>query len=440
MKVLMFGWEFPPHISGGLGTACYGMTKSLAKLKVDIKFVLPHLNEEANVNQSIKFLGPKKVAKEVKKDEHLFSHLLKQYRVSSSLHPYIDKDGYVEYIEQVKEETVKKTDVSVVESDDDILEISGGYGMDLMSEVNRYAVVGKYLAQKESFDVIHAHDWMTFLAAIEAKKESGKPLVVHVHSTEFDRAGNAISTEVYCIEKYGMDMADRIITVSERMKEILVNKYTQKAEKIDVVYNAVEKDDVHEINRIVRHSSFSKDKIVLFLGRITMQKGPEYFLEAASMVLKKMRNVRFVMAGAGDMTPRIVEQMAELRLAERFHFTGFLEEAEREQLFAMSDLYVMPSVSEPFGITPLEAIRHNIPVVISKQSGVAEILPDAVQVDFWDVKKLSETIIKLISDPTESAKQIQGNQKVLREISWDNSAKDIFKSYEKSILPKEKLK
>jgi len=282
---------------------------------------------------------------------------------------------------------------------------------------------------KEVFDVIHAHDWMTYQAAIEAKKVSGKPLVVHVHATEFDRTGNNINAEIYCIEKYGMDMADRIIAVSERTKGLIVQKYGQHPDKVQVVYNAVEKDEISPVGQMMDRSVFKNDRLVLFLGRITTQKGPEYFIEAANLVIKKMPNVRFVMAGSGDMARKMIEQMAKLRLTDRFHFTGFLNAPERDRLFAMSDLFVMPSVSEPFGITPLEAMKYNVPVIISKQSGIGEILEHAIKVDFWDVDKLAESIMKVLSDNDLRKRMVEGGQRMLKDINWDNSARDVLGAY-----------
>ncbi len=269
---------------------------------------------------------------------------------------------------------------------------------------------------------------MTFQVRKEEKKTSGKPLVVHVHATEFDRTGNKINNEIYCIEKYGMDMADMIIAVSQRTKGIIVDKYGQDPKKVKVVYNGVEQEKRSSL--VQKSEAFKDDKLVLFLGRITVQKGPEYFLEAANLVLKKVKNVRFVMAGSGDMSRTMIEQMASLRLMDRFHFTGFLEPADRDQLFGMSDLFVMPSVSEPFGITPLEAIKYNVPVIISKQSGIGEILEHVEKVDFWDVRGLANSIIDLLSNGDKSEQMRKKNSLALEKITWDGAAEKIVELYQ----------
>jgi len=428
MRVLMFGWEFPPHISGGLGTACFGLTKAMAKLNIGITFVLPKVRGDYS-KSPIKVVGPQSISEDIKGIEksNNENHLITKYSVDSTLHPYMDKETYVKYLEDL--EVRKRKDPFFGKKALSMLDLTGNYGPNLMAEVSRYAIIGKFIAMKEVFDVIHAHDWMTYQAAIEAKKVSGKPLVVHVHATEFDRTGNNINAEIYCIEKYGMDMADRIIAVSERTKGLIVQKYGQHPDKVQVVYNAVEKDEISPVGQMMDRSVFKNDRLVLFLGRITTQKGPEYFIEAANLVIKKMPNVRFVMAGSGDMARKMIEQMAKLRLTDRFHFTGFLNAPERDRLFAMSDLFVMPSVSEPFGITPLEAMKYNVPVIISKQSGIGEILEHAIKVDFWDVDKLAESIMKVLSDNDLRKRMVEGGQRMLKDINWDNSARDVLGAY-----------
>ncbi len=432
MKVLMFGWEFPPHISGGLGTACFGLTKSMSQLGIDITFVLPKTGGDYS-DAPVNIVGPKNVKKvkinESSPEEEVES-ILKTYKVDSALHPYMDKETYIGYLKELHR---KRAEGLISDDTFHSLEASGNYGNNLMTEVSRYAIVGKHIALQEDFDVIHAHDWMTYQAGIEAKKVSGKPLIVHVHATEFDRTGNRCNSEIYAIEKYGMDMADKIITVSKRTRDIVIEKYSQDPSKIEVVYNGVEKDDMEAINRIVAQSAFNKDRLVLFLGRITTQKGPEYFVHAANIVLKKIKNVRFVMAGSGDMTPGMIELMAKYRLADRFHFTGFLGAAQRENLFAISDLFIMPSVSEPFGIVPLEALKHKIPLIISKQSGVAEVLENVRKVDFWDVDQLANEIVSLLENPDYTKDLAERSFKELDGISWDKAASEVLSVYNNTL-------
>src|SRR3989339_40641 len=436
MKILMFGWEFPPHISGGLGTACFGITQALTSLGIEVVFVVPKSNFDygsapVKIIRPDDILGPEMATEEgvrwgggLGKEELFTQALLKEYKIDAMLHPYMTEESYIEHIQHQEElQFVAQRsgkNFSVAKINNDI------YGSSLMAEVERYALVGKYISQKESFDVIHAHDWMTFKAAVEAKNVSGKPLVVHIHATEFDRTAGHINSEIYCIEKYGMDMADKIVAVSKRTKELIVNRYNIDPAKIEVVYNAVEKEVALQINSVLDKSELAKDKIVLFLGRITAQKGPEFFIEAANKVIKKYKDVRFVMAGAGDLSKKMIEKMAEMRIVDRFHFTGFLSQVEREKLFAMSDLYVMPSVSEPFGITPLEAMRHGVPVIVSKQSGVSELLgDDAILVDFWDVDKLSAAIIKVLTDKKFAKRLSKKSVKAVERIDWNNTAEDL---------------
>lgn len=419
MKVLMFGWEFPPHISGGLGTACHGLTKGLAHLGVDIDFVIPKLNERkagSHVNfvdaDSSVFTGQPTFIETVK------THL-KTIAIDSPLMPYLNAKSYDALFPTTTEPGQATHDPVTPMS-------SGNYGPNLMTEIFRYNVVAELVAKAQTFDIIHAHDWMTFKAGITAKKASGKPLIIHVHALEFDRSGENINPEIFAIEKQGMLESDLIIAVSHYTKDLIIKHYGIPSSKVRVVHNAVSKEKLIQTFHIQRHLS---EKVVLFLGRITFQKGPDYFLEAAKKVLDRMDNVRFVMTGSGDMYTQMIERMAALRIGNKFHFTGFLRGADVEKMYALSDLYVMPSVSEPFGIAPLEAMVYNIPIIISKQSGVAEILPDVIKVDFWDTDKLAEHIMVLLSKPQVAQTMTQKNAQQLREIKWEKAAEKVFDIY-----------
>ncbi|MBF0297991.1 MAG: glycosyltransferase family 4 protein [Oligoflexia bacterium] len=430
MKVLMFGWEFPPYISGGLGTACFGLTKQLSKKNVAVTFVLPKIKGEVQ-NAGIKVIGGQNfIYEEMEEIKKSAEFLEKEIRISSPLKPYLSYSTYREYLEQLKK---VETEIDCIKKNfhSQSIDFSGDYGDDLLSEVARFAVVGRFLAQKEDFNVIHAHDWMTFLAGVEAKRQSGKPLVVHVHATEFDRCGENVNQDIFNFEKYGMENADKIIAVSHRTKETIVNRYGINPDKVSVVHNGVDLDEIYQYDK--NNRPFKKDKIVLYLGRITMQKGPDYFLEAANLVLQRKSNVRFVMAGSGDMTRKLITRMADLRLADRFHFTGFLGKTEREKLFAMSDLYVMPSVSEPFGITPLEAMRYNIPIIISKQSGVAELLNNVIKVDFWDIHKLASSIVNVLEGPGLAQSLIESNWETLKKMDWSFAAQKVINVYNECL-------
>ena len=422
MKVLMFGWEFPPHIAGGLGTACYGMTKGLAENGVDVLFVMPSASGDED-QSSVRIINASDVScRMVSDDIDEFLGKVSFLHIGSNMVPYVSPEEFP-YV--VEEERLRQKNEFRIQFGSKY-RFSGKYGRNLMEEVARYAAVGAEIAMENDFDVIHAHDWLTYFAGIAAKRVSGKPLVIHVHATEFDRSGVNINTEVYGIEKRGMEEADRVITVSDLTRNIVINKYGIDPAKVVTVHNAVDfggRDDM-EVSRSV------KEKVVTFLGRITFQKGPEYFIEAAAKVLKRCDNVRFVMAGSGDMLARCVRHVAKLGIADRFHFTGFLRGADVQRMFALSDVYVMPSVSEPFGISPLEAMRTNVPSIISKQSGVAEVLKYAIKVDFWDINAMADAIYALINYPAMAAMAARCGMDEVNALKWTAAAARIKKVYE----------
>jgi glycosyltransferase involved in cell wall biosynthesis len=417
MRILMFGWEFPPRMSGGLGTACFGMTKALAGLGHRISFVLP----EAADNSAAPFLDlvpapavlPPEEGREAEEAE-LVSRLTLQ-PVSTPLSPYLSADRYRN------------------------LFLSGGgrfrdaapvYGTDLIAEVIRYGRAAGALARRLPFEIIHAHDWMTVPAALLARRISGKPLVLHVHSLEHDRSGEQVNREIFEIEREGLRRADRIIAVSHRTKRMIEERYGIGPEKVSVVYNAVTREEGQKIYRTARTDG---RKTVLFLGRITFQKGPDYFVEAASHVINLLPEVTFVMAGAGDMMGQMIERVGELGIGERFHFTGFLQGEEIERIFSRSDLYVMPSVSEPFGISPLEAMMYDVPVILSRQSGVAEILKHALKVNFWDVWEIAAKIIAVLKLPVLAGEMAEKAREELREIRWETAAEQIAAVYREAL-------
>ncbi len=421
MRVLMFGWEFPPYISGGLGTACLGLTKGLAHHGTDILFVLPRLDSDEE-GKHLTLMGANQVRANVGISEILeLQERISVLEVLSPLRPYLTEREYSSLLEK---KNLITTEEILGQLDNDF---SGGYGDNLMAEIVRYSLIGAHLATSENFDIIHAHDWITAPAGIEAKRVSGKPLVVHAHALEFDRSGEHVNQKVYDIERAGFEAADRIIAVSHFTKDTIVKRYPIDPAKITVVHNAVAKD--RKLDQVRIEKSF-KEKLVLFLGRITFQKGPDYFVEAAARVLEKNPNVRFAMAGSGDMFPRMVERMAELRMADKFHFLGFVRGADVERIYAMSDLYVMPSVSEPFGITPLEAMVFDVPSIVSKQSGVAEILDEAVKIDFWDVDRLAFEILDILENEERAKTLVERGRETLKKVQWETSAKNVLAVYE----------
>jgi len=422
----MFGWEFPPHITGGLGTACFGLTKGLSRYKdVDVTFVVPKAYGDED-QSSARIIGADGV--HIKERTFTFSDFLRKMKmieVESLLVPYLTPEEFEKSFETLSE---KEIGVSLQTRVRGRLRFTGTYGKNLFQEISNYALVATVLAHEHHFDIIHAHDWLTFPAALAAKAVSGKPLVVHVHATDFDRSGGSVNPSVYEIERKGMEAADKVITVSNLTRETVIQKYGIPPEKVITIYNAV--DPLTEEER-AREKKGIQEKIVTFLGRITLQKGPEYFIEAANKVLQRMDNVRFVMAGSGDMLHRMIRRAARLRIVDRFHFTGFLRGDDVQKMFSLSDVYVMPSVSEPFGISPLEAMQSSVPVIISYQSGVSEVLKYAIKVNFWDVDAMADAIYGILNyDALSDFFKKYGKEEVL-QMKWENSAgklREVYKS------------
>lgn len=429
MRVLMFGWEFPPHIAGGLGTACYGIVKGLAHNGVQTMFVMPSASGDED-RSAADIINASEIPVEVSSTMNVddFLDKVQFVHIGTNMVPYLDPAEFHSLVEEDRKRQVRDFSIHYGQT----YKFSGKYGSNLMEEVARYAMVGGTIAMthKGEFDVIHAHDWLTYMAGIAAKRLSGKPLVVHVHATSFDRSSdNNIDTRVYDIEKRGMEAADRVITVSDLTRNIVITKYGIDPSKVVTVHNAVDFSGRSEI----QVDRGVKEKVVTFLGRITFQKGPEYFIEAAAKVLKKCENVRFVMAGSGDMMNRSIRQVARLGISDRFHFTGFLRGAEVQKMFALSDVYVMPSVSEPFGISPLEAMRSGVPSVISRQSGAAEVLKYAFKVDFWDVDAMADEIYALLQYPALADFASKYGYDEVNTLKWNNAAAKIKSVYESVI-------
>lgn len=415
MKVLMFGWEFPPHISGGLGTASYGLTKGMAKQDdMDIVFCMPR--PWGDEDQSfLRIVGMNSVP--ICWRDVDWGHV--QSRVGSYMNPqdYYDLRDHI------------YADFNYMHTNDlGCLEFSGRYPDNLQEEINNYSIVAGVVARKEQFDIIHSHDWLTYPAGIHAKQISGKPLVIHVHATDFDRSRGNVNPTVYAIEKNGMDNADYIMCVSELTRQTVITKYFQDPAKVCTMHNAVEPLDA-EYEAIVPQPR-GKEKTVTFLGRITMQKGPEYFVEAAALVLQRTRNIRFCMAGSGDMMNAMIRLAAERGIADRFHFPGFMRGKQVYECLKNSDVYVMPSVSEPFGISPLEAMQCNCPTIISKQSGCAEILDKCIKVDYWDIHAMADAIYSICSNPALYEYLKNEGKKEVDSITWEKVGYRIREKYD----------
>ncbi|HEU5145190.1 MAG TPA: glycosyltransferase [Chryseosolibacter sp.] len=440
ITVLMFGWEFPPHISGGLGTACFGLTKSLIEEKTSILFVVPKAHgdetigmidaseilvsdDESNPDTHDHVSNPDKgqIAVDCPNDTVTIA-------ISAAIVPYLPAQHWTNspsisnWNYEIPARPFKETRSNKGRK----YNFTGTYGPSLLEEVERYSEVASAIGHRYAFDVIHAHDWITYLAGIEAKKISGKPLIVHVHATEYDRAEeHNIDPTVFNIEQRGMREADCIIAVSRWTKNIIVSKYDIHPDKVKVVHNGVISGEVGAADYLPKIA----EHVVTFLGRITWQKGPQYFVEAARKILQHFPDAHFIMAGSGDLLSRMIEMVATFKMSDRFHFTGFLRGKQMSRVWNVSDVYVMPSVSEPFGITPLEAIQAGVPVIVSNQSGVAEVIDHAIKVDFWDTDSLADSIMGVLRHKSLSTSLTRNSKKELASISWRRAARQINAIY-----------
>ena len=419
MKVLMFGWEYPPHVFGGLATANFGISQGLhAQGDVDITLCLPHpFGDEDRSAAKIVAMNCVPIAwRDVNYD------YVKQ-RVGNIMDP----NDYFRYRDHIY------ADFNYMNVNDlGAFDFAGGYPSNLHEEINNYSIIAGVVARAIDFDIIHAHDWLTFPAGIHAKQITGKPLCIHVHATDFDRSRGKVNPTVYAIEKDGMDKADCIMCVSELTRQTVINQYHQPPSKVFTVHNAVYPLK-KEIADMPRPCHKDKEKVVTFLGRLTMQKGPEYFVEAANMVLHRTHNIRFCMAGSGDMMEQMISLVAERGIADRFHFPGFMRGNEVYECLKSSDVYVMPSVSEPFGISPLEAMQCGTPTIISKQSGCAEILDNCIKVDYWDIHAMADAIYSICNnDSLFDYLSIEGKREV-DQITWEKVGKWIRELYLRTL-------
>lgn len=459
MRVFMLGWEFPPFISGGLGTACYGLTRALSRQNVEVLFVLPKPVANADGGH-VHYIGPadsgpdSNVASNGPRPSVSTTYRLSEFpnvrfhAIDAQLsEPYQSippeqRDELTDVIRTNRPSPLRATlEAAAAEQqrkrkrqpEADPATASGAdYAGNMFDEAQRYADLCVQLARQEDFDVIHAHDWMTYPAGLAVAAATGKPLVVHVHSTEFDRTGEHVNQRIYDIERRGMHGAMRVICVSYLTRNICIHRYSVPEKRVEVVYNGIDSNNGGEALE-PRSAITRSDRIVLFLGRITMQKGPEYFVSAAQKVLAKFTNVKFVVAGSGDMARQMIAMAAEMGIGHKVLFTGFLRGKDVERVFRMADVYVMPSVSEPFGIAPLEAIRHDVPVIISRNSGVAEVIQHALKVDFWDVQDIADKIIAVLRHPPLSQTMREHADLEVRQITWDGAAARCGTLYEQVV-------
>lgn len=507
MRVLMFGWEFPPQLSGGLGTACAGLVRALSRHGVEVTLIVPRWEPDATGAAAAGVtpraasevpLPPRPESPDLQADDLDFAPTtLRFLYVDSPLRPYLSPERYREEIQASSPDTAPApapppdTAPAPAPPPDTVpapAPDAGGYGPDLFQEVARYALVGRELGRQGGFDVIHCHEWMTFLAGVEARHTSGSPLVMHVHATEVERSGYNPDPEIYRLERAGLEVADHVIAVSQRTRTLLIEQYGLAPERISVVYNAADlvplppplavtpPPEPVAVAAIVPPPAAppepplpppapavpapaalpapvvpalpvavpvsesrperqlpSGERMVLFVGRFTLQKGPGYFVAAAArahQVLAEMGiGVRFVMAGTGDLLPEIIGQVRGLGMLPHFHFTGFVRGPELGRLFAQCSLYVLPSVAEPFGIAPLEAVQAGIPVIVSRQAGVAELLREAIQVDFWNVGELASEIVRALSDEAHRRARLAAMQAELAGRDWAQAAHEVEEVY-----------
>jgi len=417
MKALMFGWEFPPHILGGLGTASYGLTQGMWQCgDMDITFVIPkpHGDEDRHFANIVGASQVPVAWRDVSRD-------YVEQRIGNVMSP----DLYFALRDHIY------ADFNYMRTNDlGCIEFSGRYPENLLEEINNYSIMAGVVARTIDCDIIHSHDWLTYPAGIHAKQVTGKPLVIHVHATDFDRSRGNVNPTVFNIELDGMHHADHIITVSNLTRQTVIEKYGISPSKVTTVHNAVTPLSAELLNVEVNKP---KEKVVTFLGRITMQKGPEYFVEAAAKVLKLDRNVRFVMAGSGDMMNKMINLAAERGIADRFHFPGFQKGKQVYEMLKASDVYIMPSVSEPFGISPLEAMQMGVPSIISKQSGCAEILTNVIKTDYWDIDAMADAIHAIITYPAMHAQLKEAGLAEVNQITWDKAGQKVINIY-KQVL------
>lgn len=439
VRTLMYGWEYPPHISGGLGVACHAIVQSLTRKNIEINLILPYeCGGENTSTNKLNIISWNYQHDELidKKRQNKLRKSASITKINSLLHPYLTTQDYKNilsnHISRFRKIRNSLTQFDFYSDGFSPIELTGHYGNNLFSEVWRYANIAGALANEINHDVIHAHDWMTILAGINAKHISKKPLIFHVHALEIDRSGiDHINREIYAIEKYGMEQADRIISVSNYTKNLIIKHYGIPANKITAVYNGV--DASYAASKTDTQEKEKYSKMVLFLGRVTYQKGPHAFVEIAKRILEKRQDVQFVIAGDGNLLAETIEHVAQLRIGQNVHFTGFLDEKKVKEIYRLADVYVMPSVSEPFGLSCLEALANGVPVVISKQSGALEALEHTLHADFWDINEMAEKILAALDHQALRKELLANVQRKMKYLTWDRAGQDIIKVYNELI-------
>jgi len=433
-RVLMLGWEFPPVINGGLGVACHDLCIALSKI-ANVTMIIPKSNPDFVV-KNLNLIGLNTIdAKTLRSIGHTdsYKNLKQVYFINTHLNPYYNgSELYGGAPLNVESQYLKK--IKIGNETAEVFHIDDLYGGDVIEKVTVFGKLAANLAHSLDFDIIHAHDWMTMFAGMEIKAQTGKPLAMHIHSLEVDRGGPHSKGWVYQIEKKGMEAADVLMPVSNFTGHVIHDYYNIPWSKIHTVHNGI-----RPVIPFVGEKMF-KEKMVLFVGRLTRQKGPEYFVDIAEKVLAQDQNVRFVMAGTGEYFNPLLERAAERGIAHRFHLTGFLNLDKVRQLLSIADVYVMPSLSEPFGLSAVEAVQFGIPTVISKQSGVAEVLQGSLKFDYWDVDRAANYIISLLHNEVLKEQIKKDAYRDLENISWDKSAAKVLEGYKKfTLLPEDAI-
>jgi len=421
-----------------LGVACYAIVKELARKSVDLTLILPQVIEPDGIDH-VAFVGCNSLISPAD-PEFKDKVNIKYPKIATCLSPYInsknfkrlfsneDLQDFLLLLAQMNLPLELKAMTRTIIDAVDGIKINGNYEISLLTEVFRYALFAGSLAKEVEHDVIHAHDWLTILAALEAKRYSHKPLVLHIHALETDRSGFWVDKRIYAIEKYGMEQADRIVAVSQYTKNNIVQHYGISPEKITVIHNGIYCDE-DDRTSVRASADNNQPKMILFLGRITQQKGPYFFIEIAKRILEKKPDVHFVLAGTGDLLIEMIERTASLRLGKNVHFTGFLDGEAVRNIYKLADVYVMPSVSEPFGLSALEALSYNVPAVIAKQSGVSEVLRHTLVADFWDIDGMADKILALLEYPALRATTVANTRDDLRVTTWEKTAEKIINLY-----------
>jgi glycogen(starch) synthase len=399
MKVLTFSWEYPPAKNGGLGVACFGLTRELLHDGVEVTLVLPK-TQETRGDVRVLFADTERLVR-MSENEQTFPG---PYHHATTM-----VDSIVGYDATGKPIYRSRT---------------------ILEEAHRFAHQAAIIARMEQFDVIHAHDWTSYLAGVAAKIASGKQLILHVHATSFDQAaGDNVDSSMLKIEHEGFMMADKVVAVSEYTRQMVINKHGLDPAKVEVVHNGCDAEEVVELEPTLQALREQGKKIVLYHGRISIQKGVDYFVQAARRVVDEDPDVVFVISGWGDMATQVIEQVGAMRLSEHVRFAGATWEQERDRLYQSVDLFVMPSVSEPFGLVPLEALQHGTPSIISKQSGVAEVLTHALKVDFWDVDEMANQILSALRYPVMGEQIVKEGKLQLLQLSWQKAAAKMHQLY-----------